>query len=122
MLRDLGLHPGQELLIMRLLDRDDQSQSELQEAVGLDHSTVSRSLRRMQAAGLLVRAPAAHDRRVQQVRLTADGRALRRPLQDMWAHLEQLSVRELDEDAITSFTSTALAIERAVTGRGRRYG
>jgi DNA-binding MarR family transcriptional regulator len=76
----------------------------------------------MQAAGLLVRAPAAHDRRVQQVRLTADGRALRRPLQAMWAHLEQLSVRELDEDAVTSFTSTALAIERAVTGRGRRYG
>ncbi|WP_323178862.1 MarR family transcriptional regulator [Streptomyces sp. NBC_00568] len=121
MLRDLGLHPGQELLIMRLLDEDGQSQSDLQEAVGLDHSTVSRSLRRMETAGLLVREPAAHDRRVQLVHLTSRGRALRQPLQAMWSHLEQLSVRALDDDAITSFISSALAIESALTERDRSH-
>lgn len=55
MLRGMDLHPGQELLLMQLLDRDGQTQSELLESVGLDHSTVSKSLRRMQDAGLLVR-------------------------------------------------------------------
>ncbi|MGW5653519.1 hypothetical protein [Streptomyces humi] len=43
----LGLHPGQELILMRLFDRDGQTQAESQQAVGLDHSTVSRSIRRM---------------------------------------------------------------------------
>ncbi|CAM5742383.1 NADPH dehydrogenase [Streptomyces alboniger] len=58
MLREMDLHPGQELLLMQLLDRDGQTQSELLESVGLDHSTVSKSLRRMQDAGLLNREPA----------------------------------------------------------------
>ena len=36
LLRELGLHPGQELLLMQLLDRDGQTQSELLDSVGLD--------------------------------------------------------------------------------------
>lgn len=58
MLRAMNLHPGQELLLMQLFDRDGQTQAELLERVGLDHSTVSKSLRRMQEAGLLTREPA----------------------------------------------------------------
>jgi len=49
------------------------AQSELLAAVGLDHSTVSKSLRRMQEAGLLTREPAEHDRRVMRVSLTDKG-------------------------------------------------
>src|SRR5438034_4844479 len=44
MLREVDLHPGQELLLMHLFDRDGQTQAELVESVGLDHSTVSKSL------------------------------------------------------------------------------
>jgi len=40
LLRDFGLHPGQELLLMQLLDRDGQTQSELLEPSG---STTRRS-------------------------------------------------------------------------------
>src|SRR3954451_3972601 len=58
MLREMDLHPGQELLLMQLFDRDGQTQSELLDSVGLDHSTVSKALRRMQDAGLLTREPA----------------------------------------------------------------
>jgi DNA-binding MarR family transcriptional regulator len=39
-------------------------------AVGLDRSTVSKSLRRMQEAGLLTREPSEQDRRVLRVLLT----------------------------------------------------
>ncbi|MET8170619.1 MarR family transcriptional regulator, partial [Streptomyces sp. NPDC005329] len=73
MLRALNLHPGQELLLMQLFDRDGQTQGELLERVGLDHSTVSKSLRRMQEAGLLTREPAPHDRRAMVVSLTDAG-------------------------------------------------
>lgn len=122
LLRRLGLHPGQELLLMQLLDRDHQLQSELLDSVGLDHSTVSKSLQRMQAAGLLVRAPAAHDRRALVVSLTDQGRAMRRPLEQMWSTLEEASVPELDRDTVESFIRTATVIQHSVARRARTSG
>jgi DNA-binding MarR family transcriptional regulator len=120
LLRGLGLHPGQELLVMQLLDRDGQTQSELLDAVGLDHSTVSKSLRRMQQAGLLTREPTDSDRRVLRVSLTDKGRALREPLEAMWSSLERVSVGDLDADAAASFVDAAASIQRAVEARGGR--
>ena len=117
MLRELDLHPGQELLLMHLLDRDGQTQSELLDAVGLDHSTVSKSLRRMQEAGLLLREPADHDRRVLVVHLTDRGRAMREPLAAMWRALEEISVRNLSAQQAKSFVRTAYAIADAINSR-----
>lgn len=114
MLREMDLHPGQELLLMQLLDRDGQTQSELLESVGLDHSTVSKSLRRMQDAGLLVREPAEHDRRVMVVHLTDKGRAMREPLAAMWRALEQTSALNLSAQQAESFVRTAYAIADAI--------
>ncbi|GHA50115.1 hypothetical protein GCM10010372_57400 [Streptomyces tauricus] len=118
MLRAMNLHPGQELLLMQLFDRDGQTQSELLEGVGLDHSTVSKSLRRMQDAGLLTREPAEHDRRVLVVRLTDAGRALRAPIADMWRTLEEISVRELTAEQIEAFTASAYTIEQSIKTHG----
>ncbi|AQW54430.1 MarR family winged helix-turn-helix transcriptional regulator [Streptomyces violaceusniger] len=120
MLRAMNLHPGQELLLMQLFDRDGQSQSELLDSVGLDHSTVSKSLRRMQDAGLLTREPAGHDRRVMVVHLTDAGRALREPIADMWRTLENFSVQGLTAEQIETFTKTAYAIEQSVKDHGHQ--
>ncbi|KUM90832.1 MULTISPECIES: MarR family winged helix-turn-helix transcriptional regulator [Streptomyces] len=117
MLREMDLHPGQELLLMQLLDRDGQTQSELLESVGLDHSTVSKSLRRMQDAGLLVREPAAHDRRVMVVHLTDKGRAMREPLAAMWRALEETSAVNLSAQQAESFVGIAYAIADALNCR-----
>ncbi|KUL24339.1 MarR family winged helix-turn-helix transcriptional regulator [Streptomyces regalis] len=117
MLREMDLHPGQELLLMQLLDRDGQTQSELLDSVGLDHSTVSKSLRRMQDAGLLSREPAAHDRRVMVVHLTDKGRAMREPLAAMWRALEETSARNLSAQQAESFVRTAYAIADAINSR-----
>ncbi|MEV5371815.1 MarR family winged helix-turn-helix transcriptional regulator [Streptomyces albogriseolus] len=114
MLREMALHPGQELLLMQLFDRDGQTQSELLESVGLDHSTVSKSLRRMQDAGLLVREPAERDRRVMVVHLTDKGRALREPIAAMWRALEETSARDLSAQQAESFVRTAYAIADAI--------
>ncbi|WP_229068630.1 MarR family winged helix-turn-helix transcriptional regulator [Actinoplanes sp. DH11] len=119
LLRDLGLHPGQELLLMQLMERDGQTQSELLASVGLDHSTVSKALSRMQDAGLLRREAAAHDRRVQQVFLTDKGRAMREPLEAMWAHLEQVSTRHLEPEQINTFVALARTIEQSLRNDGK---
>jgi DNA-binding MarR family transcriptional regulator len=117
MLREMDLHPGQELLLMQLLDRDGQTQSELLESVGLDHSTVSKSLRRMQEAGLLLREPAAHDRRVMVVHLTDKGRALRGPIAAMWRALEETSALNLSKQQAESFVHTAYTITESINSR-----
>ncbi|MGP4047721.1 MarR family winged helix-turn-helix transcriptional regulator [Streptomyces sp. 2A115] len=117
MLREMDLHPGQELLLMQLLDRDGQTQSELLESVGLDHSTVSKSLRRMQDAGLLIREPAEHDRRVVVVHLTDKGRAMREPIAAMWRALEEASGRNLSAQQADSFVRIAYAIADAISSR-----
>lgn len=117
LLRDLGLYPGQELLLMQLLDRDGQTQSELLGAVGLDHSTVSKSLRRMQEAGLLLREPAEHDRRVMRVRLTDKGRAMGGPLRAMWSALERTSIARLDDRSVEEFIAMSEAIRQGIAER-----
>ncbi|WP_330288503.1 MarR family winged helix-turn-helix transcriptional regulator [Streptomyces sp. NBC_00576] len=117
MLRELDLHPGQELLLMHLLDRDGQTQSELLESVDVDHSTISKSLRRMQDAGLLVREPADHDRRVMVVHLTDKGRAMRKPLAAMWQALEETSALNLSAQQAESFVRIAHAITDAINSR-----
>jgi MarR family transcriptional regulator, organic hydroperoxide resistance regulator len=117
LLREMNLHPGQELLLMQLLDRDGQTQSELLESVGLDHSTVSKSLSRMQDAGLLVREPAAHDRRVMVVHLTDKGRAMREPIAALWQTLEETTARNLSEQQAETFVDTAYAITEAINSR-----
>jgi len=114
LLRDMDLHPGQELLLMQLFDRDGQTQSELLDSVGLDHSTVSKSLRRMQDAGLLVREPAAHDRRVMVVHLSDKGQAMREPIAALWQTLEEASARNLSKQQTESFVDTAHAITQAI--------
>ena len=102
---------------MQLFDRDGQSQSELLQAVGLDHSTVSKSLSRMQDAGLVTRAPSKHDRRVQLVTATERGRALRAPIERMWAQLEAVSVHGLDSEDVERFVATAAAIQAKLQAR-----
>ncbi|REE96131.1 MarR family winged helix-turn-helix transcriptional regulator [Thermomonospora umbrina] len=114
LLRELGLHLGQEILLMHLYRRDGQTQSELLDAVGLDHSTVSKSLKRMQEAGLLVREPTERDRRVLRVSLTDKGWAMRERIEEMWSELEGISAIGLEPEAVERFVRTAEAIERNI--------
>jgi DNA-binding MarR family transcriptional regulator len=117
LLRELDLHPGQELVLMHLFDRDGQTQSELLASVGLDHSTVSKTLRRMQDAGLLIRQPADHDRRVMVVHLTEKGRAMREPIASMWQTLEATTTRNLTPQQAESVMTAADAIVNAINSR-----
>ena len=51
LLRPTGLYPGQEILLMHLWDKDGQTQSELIALMGLDASTVTKMVQRLEAEG-----------------------------------------------------------------------
>lgn len=95
LLRPLGLFAGQELLLMQLAERDARAQSALTAALGIDHSTVSKMLRRLEAAGLVARGASPADQRAAVVRLTAAGRRLRREIERIWEEMERLTVAHL---------------------------
>lgn len=114
MLRELGLYPNQELLLLELADVDRRSQSQLVKALMLDHSTVAKSLRRLEAAGLVAREPSAADRRAVDVSLTDKGQALVEQIRAVWAQLEATATDALERDDIDMVIERMHAIRRRV--------
>ncbi|WP_433343506.1 MarR family winged helix-turn-helix transcriptional regulator [Micromonospora sp. CA-111912] len=80
-----GLTYPQYLVLLVLWERDDDAPtvSELGAALRLDSGTLSPLLKRLEAAGLLVRSRSARDERRVEVRLTGDGAALRERMCDV---------------------------------------
>jgi DNA-binding MarR family transcriptional regulator len=114
LLADLGLHPGQELTLMQLWDKDGQSQKALCEALRLDHSTIAKSLRRLEETGLLTRCKSDEDARVSLVRLTEAGRALRERTHAAWAELERRTAAGLSDADRVAFVALARQIAAGI--------
>ena len=115
LLADLGLYPGQELIVMHLLDAGEASASEMIAALGLDHSTVSRSLTRMERAGLIERTPSTQDRRKIIVRLTPMGISLKDPLTRLWAAVDAAVTSPLVPEEQKALGTLAIRVEEALT-------
>lgn len=96
LLRRLGLHPGQELLMMQLWDHGPQPQAQLIEQLGLDASTVTRMVQRLEQAGFVRRRRSDTDRRAVLVEATAAAQALQEQVVQAWRELEELTLRGLD--------------------------
>jgi DNA-binding MarR family transcriptional regulator len=87
-LRRLGLAPGQELLLLQLWERDECTQSDLVERLGLDPSTVTKMLQRLERDGWVRRSRSGDDGRATIVVLTDAGRDLRCHVTALWHDLE----------------------------------
>ncbi|MFJ3921907.1 MarR family winged helix-turn-helix transcriptional regulator [Streptomyces sp. NPDC090022] len=96
-LRELGLHPGQEFVMTRLWEGGPVRQSELIRAVGLDPSTVTKMLQRLEHAGHVRRRQDPADRRAWLVEATEASRGLLHEVCGAWGELERTTVSGLDE-------------------------
>ncbi len=75
-----GVTPVQYALLKLLWEQDGQSGAALGERLRLDSATITGVLDRLARADLVERRPDPHDRRVNHVYLTPQGRALAEPL------------------------------------------
>ena len=103
LLRDTGLYPGQELLMMALWERGEQRQADLIRTLGLDPSTVTKMLQRLEQSGFVTRKPSTVDRRTIMVSATRAGQALRTRVEQLWRTLESVTTAGLtgeDRDAV----------------------
>ena len=96
-LDEISVHVGQEHVVYRLAIEEGIAQSQLAEALCLDASTVTKMLLRLERDGVVERRADPEDRRISRVYLTAHGKALVRPVADIWSHVEARLVAGLTE-------------------------
>ncbi|HET7075652.1 MAG TPA: MarR family transcriptional regulator [Mycobacterium sp.] len=92
LLRRLGLHPGQEMVMMYLWELGPQRQTDLIRLMDSDAATMTRTIQRLEHAGFVRRSPCADDKRAYLIESTAAGRALRPQVEQIWIQLEEIVV------------------------------
>jgi DNA-binding MarR family transcriptional regulator len=91
-LRRIGLHVGQEMILVQLWREEGLTQSQLVERLGVEPPTVTKMLQRIEQDGIVERRPAPEDARVSRVFLTERGRALEHEVAHAWSCVEQRAV------------------------------
>lgn len=95
LLRDIGLYPGQELLLMQLWDGGPQRQVDVVRLLDSDAATMTRSVQRLERAGLVRRTRNAADKRSVIIEATPQSEPLRRKVEAVWKTLEQRTVQQM---------------------------
>lgn len=97
LLRRLGLHPGQEMVMMYLWELGPQRQTDLIRLLDSDAATMTRTIQRLEHAGFVRRSPCADDKRAYLIEPTAAGRALRPQVEQLWNQLEEIVIGGVGE-------------------------
>ena len=96
-----GVYEGQQFVLRRLWQTDGLTPGQVARQLGLATPTVTKAATRMEAAGLLQRAPHPSDGRLVQLWLTARGRELEQVIGP--------EMRELTERTLAGFTDAERA-------------
>ncbi|MER6842789.1 MarR family winged helix-turn-helix transcriptional regulator [Streptomyces platensis] len=112
LLRRIGLHPGQELVMMHLWELGPQRQTDLVRLMDSDAATMTRTVRRLEQAGFVRRRPSPTDKRASLIEPTAASHALRHRVEQVWTHLEDLSTAGLTDDQRTATLHTLERLEQ----------
>ena len=88
MLEEIGLYRGQHRILRALWGEDGLTQTELSQLSHVRPATMSTTIQRMEAAGLVKRRHDAEDQRVSRVYLTQKGRVLQEDVEQAWSRLE----------------------------------
>ncbi|MEM7696042.1 MAG: MarR family transcriptional regulator [Pseudomonadota bacterium] len=92
-----GLHPGQELVLKALGERDGRTMGDLALELGVQPPTVTKMVTRLAAYGLVLRQTSPTDGRLARVFLTDPGRALIGDVDKVWKRLEKEALAGFDD-------------------------
>ena len=88
-LAEVGLHVGQEMVLIELFEQDGLRGGDLAERLGVEPPTVTKMLRRLEKCGLVERRRDSRDARSFRMYLTGEGRSLEEPLARCWEKVEE---------------------------------
>jgi DNA-binding MarR family transcriptional regulator len=112
LLAPLGLHPGQEALLLELARTGPMIQAQLSEALGCEPPSVTVMTRKLEASGHIRRKPAPSDKRASIVELTDSGNALVDHVKQLWCALAEETVAGLPAETVAELPG----ILRILTG------
>lgn len=98
LLAEVGLHTGQEMVLIELWEHDGLRGGELAARLGVEPPTVTKMLRRLKNCGLIERRQDPDDARSFQVFLTEEGRALEEPVIRCWERVEERTLSGLNHE------------------------
>lgn len=107
---ELGLVQGQAFVLYALWDQDGQTQSELTERLSRSPSTITKTVQRMEKAGLVARRSDESDERISRVCLTDAGRDIRSAVEDLWNRLDRQIFAGFSAQELTLFHSYLLRV------------
>ena len=113
--RPYGLHPGQDLVLAVLWDRDGLTPGEVAAAHHVTTPTIVKMANRLTAAGLLVRRRDPRDNRLVRLWLTDKGRGLQDPIEANRTALEHLVTAGLSEAERQCLLTALTKIHRSAT-------
>lgn len=119
-LSDLGLHVGQEMLLNQLWREDGLSQSELISRLGVEPPTVTKALQRLERSGFVHRTPDPKRPRLSHVHLTEAGKALQRPVEEIWRKTDEELLAQLDPEDRRTITRLIGALWACPSAEGER--
>jgi len=99
-LAEIGLHLGQEVLLLELDAYWARTQVQLAAALDCKPPNVTLIVRKLEADGLISRRPSSQDARATIVELTDEGRALIPRLKEVWRHLAENTVAGLETTSL----------------------
>lgn len=98
----LGLHPGQEALLLELARGGPRTQAQLSESLACEPPSVTVMTRKLEASGLVRRRPAPNDKRSSIVELTDGGRALVEQVKQVWCELAEETMSGVSADVAST--------------------
>lgn len=111
-----SVHEGQQFILRCLWEQDGQSPGEVAKRLGLATPTVTKATTRMEAAGLLRRAPHPTDRRLVRLVLTDRGRELETLIGGEMTRLEDRALAGFSVQQRADLVRTLDAVLRNLTG------
>ena len=98
LLSRVGLHVGQEMVLLELWKEDGLKGSELAARLGVEPPTVTRMIQRMEGCGFVERRPDPADARSFRVYLTDKGRTLEEPVARIWEEVEEKTLQGISPE------------------------
>ncbi|GAA4988700.1 hypothetical protein GCM10023205_69620 [Yinghuangia aomiensis] len=117
LLAPLGLHPGQEAVLLELARSGPMIQARLSRALGVEPPSVTLMTRKLEASGYLRRTPAPSDKRAGVVELTERGAALTEQVKELWRTLAEETVAGLPAGTAAGLPGLLTTLARNVDSR-----
>ncbi|GGS80929.1 hypothetical protein GCM10010156_44650 [Planobispora rosea] len=105
LLAEIDLYPGQDRALFALWENGPQSQNALARLLGIDVSTMTKMLQRLERSGFISRSPSPANRRISIVSTTPAGDALRPELDRVTAEIHRQLTRGLSPEQVETLTS-----------------